>query len=246
MGLFSACAFKSSKMVAFDTLGPDRQILQEAVIGPYQPDPAELMTNVALPSVRRLLSRDRLCTGACAGPIVQAPEAILATQKELRHRLGGIFQHDLSRYITAHSSLVSAEDIAKYNVPGMQFSPDQPAIAYTHLQCSWQSWSLYSLGDPGRFQTIFIGKEISAGEALDSTGQVSAAMLPELLQALHEACPKLDLAAMQDRSAEFEADGLLGCWELDGVRVKAGVRGLVGGDADWRYFGGVRVEWGAG
>ncbi len=249
VGSAIGCAFKSAKMTALHPLSPQQAIAQEAIIGLHHPDPAEAMSNSVLPSIARILSPKRLSIGSCAGPIIKAPEVILATQKELKHRLGGIFQHDLSPYFTAHSSLISAEDMARYNAPGLQLSADQPAIAYTHFQCSWQSWSLYGLGEPGRFQTVFIGREISAGEALDSTGMVSKAMLPTLLQALREACPKLDLAAMRDRSAEFEVNGLLGCWELDGLRVKVGVRRLEDAEVvslGGRYFLGVRVEWGAG
>lgn len=233
-------------------LPADARIECELVLGGYVtkvPTATRSFMTAAinLPSRKWILEGDSLTVYRPQGNFIDNATLTKRISEELGAVFGGWFTQDLTAYIQLHDGLVSDETKERYRSGGMTIDWDEPQAAFYYLEFEASPWQVQGIGELGQFHVIFLGRFISAEEAVGPGGHPLHRPLGAIDAVLSSATPCVMEQAFADLSeAYFNVfDFYL---EREMTTVKAGVRqrldeaGNTVASQDQSYFYGIRVN----
>ena len=227
-------------------IDPQAALLKESIRGLHAPDFAAVTSNVDLPSKAKLMAPNLLSIGTCNGELLDQTAKKKSAMKQLRDLLGGIFDLDLTRFMTLHASLVSPAELKQYEAPGISVTVDQPEEGFVHLAFAIDGWQLFVLGEPNKYYAIFLGQALASGTEIPTQTTSIHSELKRIQAKLAAFFPKVKIPASSNQTASSaEGAAWWQTWQQDQFEVKIGARKWMRDEMslEERYFVGARINW---
>lgn len=242
----AACGIKPYRDMNIRQIDPQAALLKEASMGLHAPGFAAVTSNIDLPSKAKLMAPSQLSIGSCDGELLDQAALKKAALKELADRLGGVFKLDLARFMTVHSSLVSADALKQYEAPGISVTIDKPEKGFVYLAVELDGWQLYILGEQNQYYAIFLGQALAHGTEMPLSEGTMNAELARVQSKLVEFFPKIEIPTSSNQADLSAKDSpWWRTWQQDQTEVKVGMRKWMRDEMslEEKYFVGARMNW---